>query len=101
MLSLQLYPLITSYFFGPNIFFSILSQIPSVYLPPLISETTFHTHIEPRSKLGFYIPIFFFSTVDEKTEGSRPHFSKHYQNSISLKFLSELNFYLLLSFPNS
>jgi hypothetical protein len=27
------------------------SQTPSVYVPLLLSETMFHTHIEPRAKL--------------------------------------------------
>jgi hypothetical protein len=29
------------------------SQTPSVYVPPLMSETKFHTSTEPEAKFGF------------------------------------------------
>jgi hypothetical protein len=49
-----------------------------------MSETKFHTQAEPQAKLSFFIFQFLsFLTVDEKTEGSGPNGSKHYQNSIS------------------
>jgi hypothetical protein len=38
------------------------SQTPAVYVPPLTSETKFHTHTEPQAKLYvvLYILIFMF-----------------------------------------
>jgi hypothetical protein len=54
------------------------SQTPSVCVPPLMSETKFHTHTEPQTKLWFCIFQFFsFQTADEKTKGSGPKSSKH------------------------
>jgi hypothetical protein len=53
------------------------SQTPSVYGLPLISETKFHTHTEPRAILFFR-----FSTADEKTD-SELNGSKYYQNRVS------------------
>jgi predicted membrane metal-binding protein len=41
-----LYPPITSFLFGPNIYSAPCSQALLVYVPSLISETKFYTHAE-------------------------------------------------------
>jgi hypothetical protein len=75
------------------------SQTLSVCPVSLMSETKFHTSTEPQSELRSCIVWFLcFSTADKKTECSRLNGSKHYQNSVSSEFLSELNFDLLQSF---
>jgi hypothetical protein len=49
----------------------IFSSTPSDYVPLLLSETMFRTHLEPQAKLVLYILIFtFFLAADEKVEGS-------------------------------
>jgi hypothetical protein len=36
------------------------SQIPSFYVPPLMSETKFHTHIKPRAKIYNFLYCYFY-----------------------------------------
>jgi hypothetical protein len=66
-----------------------------------MSETKFYTHTERQAKLSSCIFLFLsFLIGDEKTEGSEPNDSKHYQNSTFSLFPPEPNFGLLLPFPN-
>jgi hypothetical protein len=46
-----LQPPVTSSLFGPNILSASFSQTPSVYFPPLMSETKFYTHTKSETKL--------------------------------------------------
>jgi hypothetical protein len=59
------------------------SQTPSVCVPCVMSETKFHTHTEPKAKFLSYIFKFLRSLKADKTEGSGPNGSMHYQTAIS------------------
>jgi hypothetical protein len=61
------------------------SQIPLVYILPLMSDIKFHI----QAKLHFFLfKLLRFQTADEKTKGSGLNGSKHYPNGISsLNFL--------------
>jgi hypothetical protein len=45
-----LHPPVNSSLFSPNILLKLCSQTPSVYVPPSMSETEFHSHSEPWAK---------------------------------------------------
>jgi hypothetical protein len=52
-----------------QIFSTPCSQTPSVYVPPLLSETMFNTHIQSQAKLVLYILTFTF--FDSRREDKR------------------------------
>jgi hypothetical protein len=51
-------------FFSVQTFYSAsCSQTPSVYVPPLMSETKFHIHTEPEAKLWCVYSNFYLDGV--------------------------------------
>jgi hypothetical protein len=83
-----------------QIFFSATcSQIPSVYVLTLISETKFHTNTKLQAKLLF-LYILIFTVFRQQTRCSELNDSKHYLNSVSSEFSPESNFDFLVSFSN-
>jgi hypothetical protein len=77
------------------------SQTTSVHVPPLMSETNFHTHTEPQAKVRFAYFIFYVF----RQEGRRQTFLNRMVAIITgiqsaLNFLMNENFDLSLSFPN-
>jgi hypothetical protein len=57
---------VTQSLFGPT----PCSQTPSVYVPLLLSETMFHTHIEPQAKI-IVLYILTFTFFDSRWEDKR------------------------------
>jgi hypothetical protein len=84
-----------------KIFFSIPSQTPSVYAPPLMRRSYFHTHTKQQAKL--YLCIFnsyIFSKANRKTKDSGMKSGRHSLNLNCLKFLQAYNFDTLVSLSN-
>jgi hypothetical protein len=59
------HPPVTSFLFGPNI-----SSAPSVYVPPLVSETKFRTHKKTTGKI-IVVDILIFRFFDNRWEDRR------------------------------
>jgi hypothetical protein len=45
--------LLISFLFGPNKLRSTLFSTPLAYFPPFMTDTKFHSHVEPQAKLQF------------------------------------------------
>jgi hypothetical protein len=71
----------------------------SMFLP-LMPDQVSHPYRTTGNIIVLQFWFLRFSAADQKTEGSAPNGSKHYQNSVSSQFPTESNFDLLLSFPN-
>jgi hypothetical protein len=69
-------------------YYNILSLCSSLY----VRSQVLHPYRTKHKITVLY--ILSFSTEDEKTEGSAPNGSKHYENSVSSSFLPESNPYI-------
>jgi hypothetical protein len=72
------------------------SQTPTVYVPPLMSETFIPIQNNRQNFIVFYILIFTFSD-SRREDSSGPNGTEHYQSSMSSYFPPKSNSDLLLS----
>jgi hypothetical protein len=87
--------------FYPTFHHLIPPQYPVLKHPQSSRDQISHPYRTKGKTVVLYILFLCFSTTGEKTEGSGPNSSKHYQNSVSSQFPPESDFDLLLSLTNS
>jgi hypothetical protein len=93
---MKLYERVLQLLFSTQRFFSApCSQIPSVYVSSLMSDTNFQIHTEPKAKLQFSTLWSLPFLIADKTKGSWLNGSKHCPNSIS----SWIKFWLATDVP--